>query len=96
MPPGVNLASLSCSLQVFGTVRLNATMRCNASILRSIALRPSPLALRGHLFSAATKLVAVFGQQADAVGAEQLVVADRRRDRPRVRAVGDVSPACTS
>src|SRR5258708_8115648 len=42
LPPSVSLASLSCSLQAFGTVRLNAIIFCSAAILRSIALRSAP------------------------------------------------------
>ena len=33
MPPCVVLASLSCSLQAFGTVRLNAIIFCSVAIL---------------------------------------------------------------
>ena len=45
LPASVVLASLSCSFQAFGTVRLNAIIFFSAAILRSIALRSARLAL---------------------------------------------------
>ena len=62
MPPCVVLASLSCSLQAFGTVRLNAIIFCSAAILRSIALRVAASA--AAVFKRRDELVAVLGEQA--------------------------------
>ena len=65
MPPGVVLASLSCSLQAFGTVRLKAIIRCSAAILRSIAvLRSSPASCSADSLQRRDEPVAVLGQQA--------------------------------
>src|SRR5713226_6207804 len=70
--------SFSCCDHSSGTERAKATIRFNTAILRSIAWRGSP---RQGL----DEFVALLGEQLDAVSGEQLVVADRGRDRARAR-----------
>ena len=71
----------SCSAHSSGTEFASATIFFSTAILCSIALARRPDEPRRLRRRALDEFMALLGEQLDAVGGQQLVVADRGRDR---------------